>query len=190
MSSCASYVSPTHDVIDDVTRWQRRSNFEIDISPSIFQVERRSKAQNVGNANGYLSCMFNFRYNFQWKSLLRAQNGGHFENFEILNTDSIWPQIWTERPKLCKRIFFMMMTSSMTSQGGLEFGPLYSFIDEITFFMITKKRAKTSSLNFFCISIMRLWLHLYEYIFMTLMTSQGDKVGQILKLTYLRQYLS
>ena len=36
MSSCASYVSRTHDVIDDVSRSQSRSNFEIDISPSIF----------------------------------------------------------------------------------------------------------------------------------------------------------
>ena len=36
-------VSRTHDVIDDVTRSQNRSNFEIDISPSIFQLERRSK---------------------------------------------------------------------------------------------------------------------------------------------------
>ena len=36
----------------------------------------------------------------------------------------------------------------MTSQGGLEFGPIYSFINEITFFMITKNRAKISSLNF------------------------------------------
>ena len=47
MSSCASYVSRTHDVIDDVTRSQSRSNFESDISPSIFELERRSKAQNV-----------------------------------------------------------------------------------------------------------------------------------------------
>ena len=29
--SSASYVSRTHDVIDDVTRWQSRSKFEIDI---------------------------------------------------------------------------------------------------------------------------------------------------------------
>ena len=64
MSSCASYVSCTHDVIDDVTRSQSRSNFEIDTSPSIFELERRSKAQNAGNANGYLSGIFNFRYNF------------------------------------------------------------------------------------------------------------------------------
>ena len=65
MSSCASYVSRTHDVIDDVTRSQSRSNFEIDISPSIFELERRSKAQNDGNAHGYLSGIFNFRYNFR-----------------------------------------------------------------------------------------------------------------------------
>ena len=55
MSSCASYVSRTHDIIDDITRSQSRLNFEIDISPSIFELERRSKAQNVGNAHGYLS---------------------------------------------------------------------------------------------------------------------------------------
>ena len=67
MSSCASYVSRTHDVIDDVTRSQNRSKFEIDISPSIFELERRSKAQNVGNAHGYPSGIFNFRYNFRYK---------------------------------------------------------------------------------------------------------------------------
>ena len=89
-----------HDVIDDVTRSQSRSNFKIDIFPSIFQPERRS-VQNVGNANGYFSGIFNFRYNLRLKSLSWAQNGGHFENFEILNTASIWPQIWKDRPKLC-----------------------------------------------------------------------------------------
>ena len=50
-----------HDVIDDVTRSQNRSNFEIDIFPSIFELQRRSKAQNVGNAHGYLSGIFSFR---------------------------------------------------------------------------------------------------------------------------------
>ena len=84
------------------------------------------------------------------------------------------------------------MTSSMTSQGGLKVGPLYSFINEIiTFFMITKQRAKILSLNFLCICIIRLWLQLYEYIFMTsFMTSPNHKIGQILKLIYLRQYLN
>ena len=83
------------------------------------------------------------------------------------------------------------MTSSMASQGGLKVGPLYSFINEITTFFITYKRAKISSLNFLCIGIMSLWLQLYKYIFMTsLMTSPGNKIGQILQLIYLRQYLS
>ena len=54
------------------------------------------------------------------KKNCRAQNGDHFENFEILNTASIWPQIWKDRPKLCQEKFFMVMTSSMTSQGGLK----------------------------------------------------------------------
>ena len=106
MTSCASYVSHTHDVIDDVTRWQSRSKFEIDISPSIFELERRSNTQNVGNTNGYLSDIFNFRYNFRWKRLSRAQNGGHFLNFEMINTASIWPQIWKDRPKLCQKNYF------------------------------------------------------------------------------------
>ena len=64
MSGCASYVSRTHDVIDDVTRSQSRSNFEIDLSASIFELQRRSKAQNVENSHGYLSGIFNFRYSF------------------------------------------------------------------------------------------------------------------------------
>ena len=66
MFSCVSYVSHTHDVIDDVTRSQSRSNLEIDISPSILQLERRSKAQ----MSEMLMAIFR-----------QAQNGGHFENF-------------------------------------------------------------------------------------------------------------
>ena len=37
-------------------------------------------------------------------------------------------------PNYAKKSIFMMMTSSMTSQGGLKVGPLNSFICEITFF--------------------------------------------------------
>ena len=112
MSSCASYVSRTHDVIDDVTRSQNRSNFEIDISPSIFQLQRRSKAQKCSRLS--------FWYiQLPVKTVYRAQNGGHFLNFEILNTASIWPQIWKDRPKLCQKKF-MVMTLSRTSHGGLE----------------------------------------------------------------------
>ena len=193
MSSCASYVSGTHDVIDDVTRWQSRSKFDIDISPSIFELERRSKAQNVENANGYISDIFNFWYSFRWKMFVASSKWRPFLKFRnIKHSFKLTSDMKRSSQIMPKKVFFMMMTSSMTSQGGLEFGPIYSFINEIeTFFMITKNRAKISSLNFLCISIMRLWLHLYEYIFMTsLMTSPDHKIGKILKLIYLRQYLS
>ena len=54
----------------------------IHLISSTFELQRRSKAQNVGNADGYLFGIFNFRYNFRKKGLSRAQNGGHFDNFE------------------------------------------------------------------------------------------------------------
>ena len=95
-------------------------------------------------------------------------------------------------PNYAPKSFIMMMTSSMTSQGGLKVVPQQSFINVITtFFLITKKRAKISTVNFLCIGFMRLWLYFYIYIFMTsLMTPLGHKVSQILKLIYLRQYFS
>ena len=40
------------------------------------------------------------------KKNYRAQNGGHLENFEILNTASFWPQIWKDRPKLWLIFFY------------------------------------------------------------------------------------
>ena len=46
-----------HDVIDDVSRSINRSNFDIPITRSIFKLERRSKAQNVGHALGLYTTM-------------------------------------------------------------------------------------------------------------------------------------
>ena len=43
-----------------------------------------------------------------------------------------------------------------------------------TFFMITKNRAKISSLNFLCIGIMRWWLHLYKCIIKTQLQLASD----------------
>ena len=40
----------------------------IAISPSTFQPERRSKAQNITNTRGYHAGIFNFRYSFQSKN--------------------------------------------------------------------------------------------------------------------------
>ena len=139
MSSCASYVSRTHDVIDDVTRSQSRSNFEIDISPLIFELQRRSKAQNVGNAHGYLSGIFNFRYNFRWKKLVASSKWMSFWKFwNIKHSFNLTSDMKRSSQIMPKKSIFMMMTSSMASQAGLKVDPLYSFIYEITtFFMIT-----------------------------------------------------
>ena len=119
-----------HDVIDDVTRSQSTSNFAIDISPSIFELEGRPKAQNIGNANGYLSGIFNFWYNFRWKSLPQAQNGGNFKNFEILNTISIWPQICQDRSKLCPKNFLGDDVIDYVKWWPQSF-PLYSCLGEV-----------------------------------------------------------
>ena len=40
------------------------------------------------------------------KSLSGAKKSDHVENFQILNTASIWPQIWKDRPKLCQKKVF------------------------------------------------------------------------------------
>ena len=48
-----------------VPNYAKKYFHESDISPSIFELERRSIAQNVGNAHGYPSGPFNFRYNFR-----------------------------------------------------------------------------------------------------------------------------
>ena len=44
------------------------TNFEVTITPSIFKLERRSKAQNVMNGMAYLEVRLNFRLNFRSKS--------------------------------------------------------------------------------------------------------------------------
>ena len=72
-----------HDVIDDVIRSKNRSNFEIAITPSIFELECRTKSQKIGNGMAYLGVGLNFRYNFRFKRSPWPQNGGHFENFEL-----------------------------------------------------------------------------------------------------------
>ena len=43
------------------SRGQNRSNFEIVTTPSIFQLERQTKARNVRKWTGYLDIMHNFR---------------------------------------------------------------------------------------------------------------------------------
>ena len=64
------------------------SNFEIAITPLIFELERRTKSQNVGNGMAYLAVGLSFRYNFRFKNAPQPQNGGYFENFEIFEIGS------------------------------------------------------------------------------------------------------
>ena len=58
------------------------SNFEIAITLLMFELERRSKSQNVGNLTGYRFVTLNFGLYFLLKkNSFRTQNGGYIENF-------------------------------------------------------------------------------------------------------------
>ena len=45
----------------------------------MFELERRTKFQNVGNGMAYIAVGLNFRF----KNAPEPQNDGHFEHFEI-----------------------------------------------------------------------------------------------------------
>ena len=109
-----------------------------------------------------MAAVFYIKQNFNWTSNMRK-----------------YSQIIQEK------LFFMVMTSSMMSQGGFKFGPLHSLIDEIrTHFVITSKRA---SINLLYMFMLGLWLYLYKFVFITsLTTSSGPKIDH----NYLRWYFS
>ena len=44
-----------------------RSNFEIVFTLTIFELERRTEAQNVGDSMAYIGIMLNFQYKFRFK---------------------------------------------------------------------------------------------------------------------------
>ena len=116
-----------HDVIDYVTRSQSTSNFEINISPSMFVLERRSQAQNVGNANGYLSGIFHFRYNFRQKVYRELKMAAILKTSKFLTHLQFDLRYETIVPNDAKKGFFMVMTSSMTSQGGFKVSFIFRF---------------------------------------------------------------
>ena len=110
-----------HDVIDDVTRSQNRSNFEIDISPSLFALQRRSKAQNGRYAHGYLSGILSFRYNFRSKKFVASSKWRPFWKFwNIKHSFNLTSDMNRSSQIMPKKVFFVMMTSSMTSKGRLK----------------------------------------------------------------------
>ena len=58
-----------------------RSNFGIDISPSIFELDRQSEAQNIGNTHGYLASIFNVGIT-SGKQIMSQPENGHFCNIK------------------------------------------------------------------------------------------------------------
>ena len=115
MSSCASYVSRTHDI----TRSQSRSTFKIDISMSIFELERRSKAKNVENANGNFSGIFNFGITSGKKFLANSKWRPFWTFWNIKHSLKLTSDMERSSQIMQKKLS-MMMTLSMTSQGGLS----------------------------------------------------------------------
>ena len=118
-----------HDVIDDVTRSQSRSNFEIDISASMFELERRSKAQNVGNTHGYL-------FTYSTSGITSGEKVCcELKMTAILKILIYWTKLQSDLryekivPNYVKKVFVMVMASSMTSQGGLKVS-LYIHVKE------------------------------------------------------------
>ena len=90
------------------------------------------------------------------KSLSRAQNGGHFENFEISKTASIWHRMWKYRPKLCpKKYFHDDDVINDVTRWPQSRPSIFHYVWNSNIFMITKQLAKISSFNFLCICIMR-----------------------------------
>ena len=99
-------LSGVDDVTDDVIRSKSWSNFEIVITSLIFELEHRSKVQNVGHALGFFDNVFNFRWPFRRKRSPQPYNFVILIFFEILIAASIWHQVLKDRPKLCKKKYF------------------------------------------------------------------------------------
>ena len=59
-----------HDVIDDVTMSKNRQKFWTTVTSLIYELERRSKVQNVENSRGYQNGIFYFSRHFWRQSLL------------------------------------------------------------------------------------------------------------------------
>ena len=124
-------------ITSPMTSVGHKANMKITISPSTFQLGRRSKAQNIGKSSG-LSCGLVYSTTSK-QGFSQPQNDGHYENFVKYWTQ---PQFDLRYEKIIrnftKKKHFFMIASSMTSQGGLKVRPFYSFINDTrTFFRIT-----------------------------------------------------
>ena len=134
-------------------RSKSTSHFEITKTPLIFELQRRSKAQNVGSALGYQYSIPIFRWHSRWKSPSGPQNFATFENFKILKmfkgslnltSDVEWSYANNSRKSI-----FMLMTSPVTSHHDDKVSLLYSCLNEIsTFSRINHEDFDLSSIFF------------------------------------------
>ena len=146
-----------HDLIDDITRSQNKSNFEIHISPSIFELQPRSKAQNVGNGHGYLSGIFSFRYNFRQKKFVWSSKWRPFWKFWNMKHSFNWTSYMKISSQIMpKKLFHDDDVIDDVTEWPQSRPPIFLYIWNNNIFMITKQRAKISSSNFQSICIMRL----------------------------------
>ena len=105
-----------HDVIDDVTRSQSGSNFENDISPSIFKLERRSKAQMSEMLMAIFLVYLTSGITFGKKVCRELKMAAILKILTQLQSDLRYEKNVPNYDKT----FFMVVMSSMTSQGGLK----------------------------------------------------------------------
>ena len=127
---------------NEVTRSKNRPNFKIATTPSILELQVRSIAQNVGSAIGLSVDITYFRWQFWRKSSPRPQK------FYLFNTAPIRYQKWKDHVQIMReKLFFMMMTSLMTSQRDDKVSLLYPCLTEISAFscIIHKRFDKSSS---------------------------------------------
>ena len=106
-----------HDLIDDVTRSQNRSNFEIDIYIRQYSYQKLKMSEMlmaiflVYSTSGITSGEKSLSGS-KWRPFWKFWNIKHSFNLtsDMKRSSQIMP----------KKSYFMVMTSSMTSQGGLQ----------------------------------------------------------------------
>ena len=124
-------------------------NFQIGTTPSIFELQVRWIAQNVGSALGYPIIITYFRWHFWRKSSHWPQNFVTLQKFYLFNIAPIRYQKWKDHVQIMReKNIFMMMTSLMTSQRDDKVSLLYSSLSEISAFScIIHERFDKSSPN-------------------------------------------
>ena len=117
---CTSYVSRTHDAIDDITSSKSMSNFVTAITRPVFTVQR----ENIYCHNIWLTGSWHSSVGFGLKDRQRLRIEPVFGNFTIRAIDiiaSFGLQIWKLNDRLSNESILTTMTSSATPQCDFEY---------------------------------------------------------------------